>query len=366
VVTNAVKYTQKGSVRILLDAHFKPQKPGVCDLEIRVVDTGVGIAKDDQERIFSAFEQATEKSRSGAQGTGLGLSITRKLVELMGGTITVESEPGTGSTFTIRLPGIPISAETADPPTERRVDFNLLRPSTILVVDDNKANRDLIAGYLHGTHHQLLFAQDGVEAVEVARAAQPDVVLMDIRMPRMDGKWALKLLREDERTRKIKVIAQTASSMPEESARLRKMFDGYLAKPFYQKQLFMQLEPALGLRAQAQAQANGTPAPAEQAASPVVRQEKRAWPELAPVLRGWEEREVPRFLKTLPMLEISQFARQMQGLAAQRQCPILEKYGRSLQEAAEAFELAQVESLLRGFANVAARIEAPDSEVTAR
>ncbi|HYF37070.1 MAG TPA: ATP-binding protein [Prosthecobacter sp.] len=364
LVSNGVKYTHKGSVRILLDAHHKPQRPGVCELEIQVVDTGVGIAPDDQERIFSAFEQASEKSRSGAQGTGLGLSITRKLVELMGGAIAVASAPGEGSTFTIRLPDVPISEQTADPPTERRADFNRLRPSTILVVDDNSANRDLIAGYLHGTHHHLLFAQDGVEAVEVAQAAQPDVILMDIRMPRMDGRWALKLLRDDERTRRIPVIAQTASSMPEEAAKLREIFDGYLAKPFHQKQLFAQLEPVLGHETRTVAAAP-TRAEMEAKSEKMASQEKRTWPELGPVVKGWEEREVARFLKTLPMLEISQFARLVRTVAAQRKCPPLEAYGNSLQEAAEAFELAQVEGLLRGFGDLASQLQTADADVAA-
>jgi signal transduction histidine kinase/DNA-binding NarL/FixJ family response regulator len=362
LVTNAVKYTHKGGIRVSVDAP-PSATAGACDLLIEVSDTGVGIAHEDQERIFSAFEQASERSRSGAQGSGLGLSITRKLVELMNGSIKVDSSPGQGSIFSIRLPAVPVTEQVADPPTERRADFNRLRPSTILIVDDNAMNRDLLAGYLHGTHHQLLFAQDGVEAVELARAAQPDAILMDIRMPRMDGKWALKLLREDERTRDIAVIAQTASSMPEEAAQLRKMFDGYLAKPFHQRQLFTQLAPVLGLLdrpEEAPTVVMRRPAKQQEAEGDTVEAETMGcWPELAPFLTTWREQDVPRFLRTLPMLEISQFARQVQAAAARQNCAPLRQWGQRLQQAAESFELTQVEDLLKGFEKLTLRLHSP-------
>jgi CheY-like chemotaxis protein len=360
-------------VRVSVDAPPVADAAEVCDLVIEVSDTGVGIAREDQERIFSPFEQASERSRSGAQGSGLGLSITGKLVELMHGTIKVDSSPGQGSIFTIRLPRVQVTQQSIDPPTERKADFNRLRPSTVLIVDDNATNRELLAGYLHGTHHQLLFAQDGVEAVELARAAQPDVILMDIRMPRMDGKWALKLLREDERTRDIAVIAQTASSMPEEASQLRKMFDGYLAKPFHQRQLFTQLAPVLGLLdrpEEAPTVVIRRPPKAQPAAETVVSEaeEIRSWPELAPVLAKWNEQDVPRFLRTLPMLEIAQFSRQVQSAAARHQCPPLRQWGQRLQEASESFELTEVENLLKGFDELTARLHspAPDAEITAR
>ena len=359
LAVNAVKFTHKGRVKIEAGT-VGDVKPGAsCDLEIKVSDTGVGIAEADRERIFSAFEQVSPHSRSGGHGTGLGLSITRRLVELMNGDISVTSEPGKGSIFTILLPGIPVSTETNDPPSERRADFNRLRQSTILVVDDNATNRELIAAYMHGSHHQLFFAQDGMEALELARSAQPDVILMDIRMPRMDGKWAREILREDERTRNIPVIAQTASSMPEESARLRQMFDGYLRKPFHQRQLFHELEPVLGY-ATLRHTAPHPAAPALEDIPTSVLESLDAttasWPGLSTRLRQWQDGDVARFLETFPMLEITHFARQLQQEAARHDCPPLIRYSSALAAAAESFELDKVERLLRDFAPLSLRL----------
>jgi signal transduction histidine kinase len=361
LTTNAVKFTVNGGIKILMSA-LKADKPSRCTLEIQVVDTGLGISAQDQDRIFSAFEQVSAHSRSGAQGTGLGLSITRKLVELMDGTITVSSTLGVGSVFTLMLPDIPISQESQDPPSERMADFNRLRPATILVVDDNSTNRDLLAGYLHGSHHQLLFAQDGLEAVEVATREQPDVILMDIRMPRMDGKAARRLLSGDDRTRAIPVIAQTASSMPEEAERLRNTFDGYLRKPFQPRQLFRELEPILGQATKLVQIPVSSPAPEAVAEVPLPPENVRttaSWPGLAARMQAWQEGEITRFLQSLPMLEIAEFARHIHKEAVRHDCPPLRQYAHALLTAAETFELDQVEKLLRTFPELNLRLTAP-------
>lgn len=360
LVSNAVKFTHKGRVKIHVST-LREVKPGKnCDLQIQVSDTGVGIEGDDRERIFSAFEQVSSQSRSGAQGTGLGLSITRRLVELMQGEITVRSEPEKGSEFTVVIPNLEPAVETDDPPSERMVHFNSLRPATILVVDDNATNRELVAGYMHGSHHQLLFAQDGMEALELARSAKPDIILMDIRMPRMDGKWARQLLREDDRTSAIPVIAQTASSMPDEAAKLQTMFDGYLQKPFHQQQLYRQLESLLGHATMKFT----TPTPEAQKTQDYPKsvlesfdaETTAAWPGLTTQLKDWQEDPVTRFLDTFPMLEIASFGHQLHKEAARHDCPPLARYASALYTAAETFELDQVERLLREFPSFSRRI----------
>lgn len=360
LASNAVKFTHKGKVKIHVSTLNEPKLGERCDLQVKVSDTGVGIAEEDRERIFSAFEQISSQSRSGAQGTGLGLSITRRLVDLMDGEISLVSEPGKGSTFTLILPGIPLSQQTNDPPSDRSADFNRLRPATILVVDDNATNRELIAGYLYGTHHEMLFAQDGMEALELARTAKPDVILMDIRMPRMDGKWARQILREDDRTSTIPVIAQTASSMPEESARLQEMFDGYLRKPFHQHQLYHELEGVLGHATFRFTTPRPQVPQAEDFPTSILESfdasTTAAWPGLATQLRVWEEGDVSRFLDTFPMLEIATFGHRLHREAARHDCPPLSRYASALFGAAEAFELDQVERLLRDFSAFSRRI----------
>ncbi len=358
LASNAVKFTAKGSVQILVDTVGEASPGGRCDLLIQVNDTGVGIAEADRERVFSAFEQVSPHSRSGAQGTGLGLSITRRLVELMNGRIALDSQPGRGSAFTVTLPGIPVSHQPLDPPTEHSADFNRLRPATILVADDNATNRELIAGYLHGSHHQLLFAQDGLEVLELARTAKPDVILMDIRMPRLDGNQACRQLREDERTRVIPVIAQTASSMPDEASRLRREYAGCLQKPFHQRQLYRALEAVLGhatMRFTSPPPMTASDGPSEVLES-LDFSTTATWPGLAPRLHQWAANDVARFLDSFPMLEIAGFARMLHQESARHDCPPLSRYALMLAAAAEAFEIDQVERLLREFSSLARRI----------
>lgn len=359
LVTNAVKFTNRGGVKILLSA--TPASEKNWDVTVSVADTGVGIPEEDHARIFSPFEQASTHSRSGAQGTGLGLSITQKLVELMKGQISVRSTVGKGSEFTVTISGIPVSMKTeADPPSSRSADFNQLRPAAILVVDDNPTNREVIAGYFHGSHHELLFAQDGMEALELARHAKPDVILMDIRMPRMDGKWARQILREDERTRAIPVIAQTASSMPDESDKLRQMFDGYLRKPFSPRQLFTELEPVLGhatMRHVVERPARPVDDEIPQAVIESLDAHSSAtWPELAAPLQVLGAGDIQRFRDTCPMREIAACGSELQVLAARHDCPPLNRYASALATAAECFELEQVERLLGEFDTIAERI----------
>lgn len=360
LASNAVKFTHKGKVRIHVTTLNEPKPGSPCDLFIQVSDTGVGIEPEDRERIFSAFEQISSQSRSGAQGTGLGLSITRKLVDLMDGEVAVVSEPGKGSTFSLSLPGIPLAIETKDAPSDHSADFNRLRPATILIVDDNATNRELIAGYLHGSHHETLFAQDGMEALELARTAKPDVILMDIRMPRMDGKWARQMLREDDRTRAIPVIAQTASSMPDEASRLRQVFDGYLHKPFHQQQLYRELESLIGHSTMRfstpRPQVPEAPNMPNSVLESFDSSTTASWPGLAPRLSVWEAGDVARFLDTYPMLEIASFGHLLHQEAARHDCPPLARYATALYSAAESFELDQVERLLRDFSALARRV----------
>ncbi|GEP42691.1 hypothetical protein BGE01nite_19820 [Brevifollis gellanilyticus] len=358
LVTNAVKFTNRGGVKVLLNT--TPSGEEKWDITVTVTDTGVGIPEEDRARIFSPFEQASTHSRSGAQGTGLGLSITQKLVDLMKGEIRYKSTVGTGSEFTVVLPGVPVSKKEADPPSNRSADFNELRPAAILVVDDNPTNREVIAGYFHDSHHELLFAQDGIEAIEIARHAKPDVILMDIRMPRMDGKGAREILREDEKTRAIPVIAQTASSMPEESSRLKRLFDGYLQKPFSPRQLFDELEPVIGHATMRHATGRPVKPVDDEIPEAVIESldahSSASWPDLAQRLNELATRDIQRFLDTCPMREIAACGNELQVLAARHDCPPLNRYASALTSAAECFEIEQVERLLGEFDTIAERI----------
>jgi signal transduction histidine kinase/ActR/RegA family two-component response regulator len=227
LVSNAITFTEKGGVDIALDW-------AAGRLECRVRDSGVGIAPADRSRIFERFVQADETSRRRPGGTGLGLAIVRELVTLMGGGIDLESTPGTGSTFRfdIDAPEVVELAGDAAAPQVRSEGSVVAAPLRILVADDNATNRHLMRTLLEKRGHDVVFAHDGAEAVEAARVATFDLVLMDLQMPRMDGIEAARAIRDLPGAERLPIVALTASAVMLDRAKCESEgFDGCLGKP---------------------------------------------------------------------------------------------------------------------------------------
>lgn len=245
LVGNAFKFTEEGSITVRFGVRKVAPGDGSCTLLIAVTDTGCGIAPDRQEAIFKPFQQA-KVSDEMKGGTGLGLSISRELTALMGGLLELESTPGKGSAFRIILPDIPTGGSAPAPVEAQEADFNRLTPSRILVVDDNAYNRDLMEGFFEGTHHEFAFARNGMQALEAMWETAFDLVLVDIRMPVMDGREARGEILEDPALQETPVIAATASSLLKEEKRLRRIFDGYLRKPFTGAKLFATVQEVVG------------------------------------------------------------------------------------------------------------------------
>ncbi|GJM61460.1 PAS domain S-box protein [Persicobacter diffluens] len=233
LIGNAVKFTDQGFVKLLV-SRVAGKSEGTVGMEIAVQDTGIGIPEDQQDLVFKAFRQQQGQSTRKYGGTGLGLSISRRLVNMMGGEMRLSSKEGEGSTFTIFLPDVKIGDELK---MNHRIPEELGRgiifeTSKVLVVDDIDINRVLILESLKNTAIKLLEARNGLEAVEMTRQHHPDLVLMDIRMPKMDGYEATRIIKGDPDVGHIPVVALTASVMQEDQ---NKVFeagcDGLLRKP---------------------------------------------------------------------------------------------------------------------------------------
>ena len=243
---NAVKFTQKGYVKVCSRPVFKNNNKGMIDLIICVEDTGVGITPESQETIFEAFKQQDGQSTKKYGGTGLGLAISKRLVEMMGGEISVKSTPKIGSTFEVILKEVSISSTCAisRDEEERAFDHKRVRfkESLMLLVEDIFVNRQLIKEYLKDTNIRIIEAEDGKEAISLAKEERPDIILMDIRMPVMDGCEATQYLKKDKTLKKIPVIALTASGMKTDKAKIMESgFDGFLMKPVQISDLFKEL-----------------------------------------------------------------------------------------------------------------------------
>ncbi|WP_227816050.1 PAS domain S-box protein [Nitrogeniibacter aestuarii] len=236
---NAVKFTRNG--RVTLRVRVEAADDASVLLRFEVEDTGIGIAPEVLPRLFSAFEQADNSLTSAYGGTGLGLAITRKLAHLMGGDAGARSTLGKGSCFwfSARLSRSNVidmvSGRSAEPCAEEDVEAALKRDFAglrVLLVDDEVFNREIGEAMLEEVGLRVDTARDGAEAVAMANKGEYALILMDMRMPRMDGLEATRRLREEARTRQVPVIAMTANAFDEDRRRcIAAGMDDFVPKP---------------------------------------------------------------------------------------------------------------------------------------
>jgi PAS domain S-box-containing protein len=242
---NAVKFTDNGHVRLTAVSRLTDNESrSRVELTLEVEDTGVGISPDQKRKIFDAFEQPGSRRTSKAEGTGLGLAITRNLVEMMNGEISVSSVPGKGSRFRVVLHEVEISATISMKEKEEELlDYNAIafKPATVLIVDDIDYNREILATYLEGWGLKIIFAVNGQDAIDKARKHHPDLILLDMKMPEMDGYEASDIMNKDEKLKDISVVAVTASAMKQSEEMIAEICDGYLRKPVTRSELVLEL-----------------------------------------------------------------------------------------------------------------------------
>ena len=242
---NAIKFTDAG--RVTLSVRAVPARDDHIELTVSVKDTGIGIAEKDRARIFAPFEQ-TDQGRKREAGVGLGLAISQELAHRMGGAIDVVSQPGAGSQFrfTVLLPLVHAERE-AVPVRRHVVGYEGVR-RTILVVDDQEENRELLRRMLEPLGFDLALARDGREAVAAARERRPDLVVMDLRMPQMDGFEAAHAIRRTPELETVPVMAASASTADLEQAEAdSRTFVACMRKPFQSSELIDAIQRILAL-----------------------------------------------------------------------------------------------------------------------
>ena len=228
LLNNALKFTSKGNVS--LHVKVKALYDEKVDLCFEVIDEGIGISSKDLEHIFTPFYQTEISQRYYVEGSGLGLNICQSLVEQMGGSIVVTSEVGKGSSFSVNL-SLTISSEAAlVTPMPRLIDRHAVKKH-ILVVDDKKINQDIVCGLLDTLGIKCSRADTGYEAIEKIKTTVFDLVLMDIKMPAMDGHTCSRLIRKDLKL-EIPIIALSANYSDEDIEKAKENgMDDYIAKP---------------------------------------------------------------------------------------------------------------------------------------
>jgi PAS domain S-box-containing protein len=259
LVGNALKFTERGEIIVRVQVAGNAESESEIALHFAVADTGIGVPKDKQEKIFRAFEQEDTSTTRKYGGTGLGLSIAARLVALMGGQISVESEPGRGSTFafTARLgrqqEERPSNDCDARPARGDRTAFSAptARPLHILVAEDNEFNTRHFERLLARQGHSVRLAHNGREALELTVGATFDLLLLDIHMPELDGFEVVRKIRERERVTggHLPVIALTARSREQDRQEcLAAGMDDFLSKPVRAAEMFAAIDRAIHTR----------------------------------------------------------------------------------------------------------------------
>ncbi|MEX6633943.1 ATP-binding protein [Hyphococcus lacteus] len=236
LVSNAVKFTDEGLVKLTIDT-----SDGVDHrVEIKVADSGIGMNKDQIDKIFDPFTQADVTTTRKYGGTGLGLSIAKGLTEAMDGEISVVSEPGTGSIFSVRFIAPPVAEKTTETDV-RPLAANDQPPAAprklkILAGEDNAVNQAVLNAFLGQRNHEVQFKENGLEVISAFKCGEYDLVLMDISMPVIDGPEAMRQIkfmeREQGKEKPVPIVAVSAHAMQQQIEKYMEMgFDGYITKP---------------------------------------------------------------------------------------------------------------------------------------
>jgi len=249
VLGNAVKFTDQGGIGVRVAADRQEATGPVLQVEIE--DTGPGISTDEQEQMFRHFEQTKTGQQTGT-GTGLGLAISREFVRLMGGDITLTSQVGEGSVFVIRLPLNEGEAQAVEGKEQPRHVLRLQSGQPIcrvLIADDIEDNRQLLAELLAPVGFEVRLAINGAEALREFEQWHPHLILMDFRMPVMDGHEAIRRIRSLPASQDTKIIAVTASALDENRQDLMDIgADDFLSKPFREAELFQKIHNHVGVQ----------------------------------------------------------------------------------------------------------------------
>lgn len=349
LVGNAVKFTEKGHIHLKAYTDNEDKVHSKLDLLIDIQDTGIGISDNQKKSIFGAFEQAVGHDHRKYGGTGLGLSITQRLTTLMEGTITLKSQQGVGSTFTLRLNNVDVSTLAMEPANNKidlvsRVNFH---PCSILIVDDVSDNRELLIALFAGTSVNTVEANNGLEAINLAKQQVFDLILTDICMPVIDGY---------EMATKIKafcntpIVALTASGMTNQLEQTNKEdFDGCLRKPVLKSELINELSKFLAFDKVA----------LKEISSQELILSHSEWECLPAALKKLkpltEQCEIT--FKNNNILLYQKFSEAILSVAKQHPISIIIEYSEQLNKALESFDLVAIKHYLDNYPQLISQLE---------
>jgi ligand-binding sensor domain-containing protein/signal transduction histidine kinase/ActR/RegA family two-component response regulator len=352
LVSNAVNYTDKGFIR--LSAQTIGSQGDRVNMAFSVQDSGKGIPKNQQKCIFDPFKRQKGYFNGQYEGAGLGLTITRRLVQLMGGEISLDSQVGKGSTFRVTLENISVSGVVIESEIpEPDVEGIRFEEASLLVVDDVEQSRRLLKEYLSQSPFQFIEAENGTEAVKLAKEHHPDLVLMDMRMPKMNGGEATRLIKADKKLRNIPVIIITGSAMELQRQEIKEAGgDGYLTKPVSKSDLIIELTRFLKW-SHAEITGPGKPPGIEKEKgimtplADFLPQKREKLQELLTYLEGEDlDQRLELLIKRFIIDDIENFSKEMKTLAEKYEVVTLYQWTDKLFNDIKTFNRAKIEKTL--------------------
>ncbi|MGM0502747.1 MAG: PAS domain S-box protein [Bacillota bacterium] len=343
LIGNAVKFTKEGSIKIAVEIEkYNKQK---LDLKIIVEDTGIGIPKDQQEEIFASFTQQEGQSTREYGGTGLGLTITKKLTDLMDGQIDVASQKGKGSRFKLTFNKIKfkIAVEEKQVAVNNRsaIKFDAAQ---VLAVDDSKVNLEFLKINLEKKGLEVITAENGEQAVDKTMLQEPDLIIMDLKMPVMDGYDALKEIRGNGY--QMPVLAFTASATSEERKQVTEAeFDEFLTKPIKINKLINTLGKYLDT-VEKNDDINSSTVTEKKQGEEQVKVAKQLAPEVITDLKVKFMPQIDELRGTLVIDEVKKFAADLEQWGRKNNVAIIIKCAKNIQDSVDEFAIGKVNNEL--------------------
>jgi len=359
LIGNAIKFTENGFVRVYVkhvqqsaDDTSNGNEHSKVDISFSIEDSGIGIDANQLEKVFEQFVQHKGQSTAKFGGTGLGLTICRNLAEMMNGEISVNSEVGKGSKFTLQLNDIAVASITDRSNEFEEGKLVVFEPARILIVDDIEPNRTLVIEQLGHTKLSFLEAENGQQALDMVQQYKPDLIIMDIRMPVMDGIEATRRLKNNPDTKNIPVIALTASvSKTDTNALIHSDFDKLLHKPVRKMEVINALQKFLNYENQvSNTHTKSQEDICEQCSSSQLV-------ELISQLKVIEHDSYHSASSSGMMSSIETFAKMLVTSNELKSNSAIVAYSQSIKDAASLFDIEKIENMLPKFPDLIADFE---------
>ena len=354
MVSNAIKYTNAGHIHVSAHAQ-KTKNEDEVNLIVTVEDTGIGIQENRQKYIFEIFNPENRQHNIEHEGIGLGLAIVNGLLKKLNGTISIKSKPGKGSVFTLTFRQVKVDFNEITRVETVRDDANMkLAPCKIMIVDDISYNILVLKQLINSEDATFVEAKDGTDALAKLKTEKPDLIFMDIRMPGINGFDATELIKQDKDLKNIPVIAFTGSTIKDHNSRINNLFDGYLQKPVFKKDLEAVLKRFLKYSYATRKPEIKPTATLQQKISDDCL---KALPKVLEKSRNYFRHKWEELKDGVLIFEIENFNKELKKMAKHYECNLVAAYCRELDDGLLSFDIELIKRKLNEFPQLIENME---------